>query len=209
LNLENCYIYSNDDASGRALYFNPSCTNSRLRVTNCQMVSGGATGLNALMEITKSSSVTMSNVILNSKGSQNVLKFSGTATCDTINNCKFESDVVSGVAPAIVSITSTNSGTYTFTNCGFIYGDTTSKASSSVSSGICCSGGSGNPRVVILYCSFFLFGTTVANYAVQDNNYGTGTAMACLYYMNNASLTNAFAIHAILNTNKFQLNIVS
>jgi len=209
LNIENCYIYSHNDASGRALYFNPSATNSRLRVTNTQIVSGGTTGLNPLVEVTKSGSVTMSNVILNSKGLQNVLKFSGTATCDTITNCKFESDVVSAVAPAIVSVTSTNSATYTFNNCGFLYGDTTSKAASAVSSGICCSGVSGNPRVVILYCSFFLFGTTVANYAVQDTNYGTGTAMACLYYMNNASLTNAFSIHAILNTNKFQLNIVS
>jgi hypothetical protein len=209
LNIENCYLYSDDNTSGRALYFNPSSVNSRLRITNTIINSGGSVGLDPLVEITKSSSLTINNVILNAKGLQNVLCFSGTATCDTINNCKIENSVVSDVAPALVRINSTNSGTYTFTNCGFIYSDTTDKSSSPSSSGILCDSASGNPRVVILYCSFFLFGTTTANYAVQDLNYGTATAMGCLYYMNNASLNNAFSIRAILNTNKFQLQIVS
>ena len=208
LNLDNMYIYS-ADLSGRALYFNPSCTNSRLRITNSQISTSGTTGTNPLIEVTKIGQVIMNNCICTAKNNQNVLTFSGTSTCDTINNCKFESDVVSSTAAAIVSITSTNSGTYTFTNCGFVYADTTSKAASPVSCGICCSAGSGNPRIVALYCSFFLLGTTSANYAIQDINYGTGTAMACLYYMNGGSLTNAFAIHAVLNTNKFQLNVVS
>jgi hypothetical protein len=33
--------------------------------------------------------------------------------------------------------------------------------------------------------------------------------MIVLYYMNGASLQNAFAIHANNNQNKFQLNVVS
>ena len=210
LNIENCFIYSDDNTSGRAIYFNPSCVNSRLRITNSIISSGGSQGLDPLMEITKSSSLSMNNVILTSKGVQNVLMFSGTATCDTVSNCKLTSDIVSAVAPAIVRIRSTNSGTYTFSNCGFIYGNDTSKSQSPSSSGILCDGASGNPRIVILYCSFFLLGTSAqTNYAVNDLNYGTATAMACLYYMNNASLSNAFAIRAVQNTNKFQLQIVS
>jgi hypothetical protein len=209
LNIENCFLYSDDNTSGRALYFNPSSVNSRLRITNSIIISGGSQGLDPLVEITKSSSLTINNVILSAKGVQNVLLFSGTATCDTVNNCKIENSVVSAVAPALVRINSTNSGTYTFTNCGFIYSDSTNKAASPLSSGILCNGVSGNPRVVVLYCSFFLFGTTTANYAVEDSNHSTPTQMICLYYMNGASLQNAFSIHANNNQNKFQLQIVS
>jgi hypothetical protein len=209
LNINDCYIYSDDNTSGRGLYFNPSSTNSRLRITNSYINSGGNSGLDPLVEITKSSSVTMNNVIVNSKGIQNVLKFSGTATCDSISNCRFISDTASDVAPEIVSITSTNSGTYTFSNCGFQYGSATNKTANPTSSGIRCSPSSGNPRVVILYCSFFLLGTNTAQYAVEDANHAQPNQMIVLYYMNGASLQNAFAIHANNNQNKFQLQVVS
>jgi hypothetical protein len=209
LNINDCYIYTDDNTSGRGLYFNPTCENSRLRITNSQIISGGSSGLDPLVEITKSSSVTMNNVIINSKGIQNVLKFSGTATCDSISNCRFISDTASAVAPEIVSITSTNSGTYTFSSCGFQYGSTTNKTANPTSSGIRCSPSSGNPRVVILYCSFFLLGTNTQQYAVEDANHAQPNQMIVLYYMNGASLQNAFAIHANNNQNKFQLQVVS
>jgi hypothetical protein len=209
LNINDCYIYTDDNTSGRGLYFNPTCDNCRLRITNTQIISGGSSGLDPLVEITKSSSTTMNNVIINSKGVQNVLKFSGTATCDSISNCRFISDTASAVAPEIVSITATNSGTYTFSNCGFQYGSATNKTANPTSSGIRCSPSSGNPRVVILYCSFFLLGTNTAQYAVEDANHAQPNQMIVLYYMNGASLQNAFAIHANNNQNKFQLQVVS
>lgn len=208
LNIENCYLYSDDNVSGRALYFNPTALDSRLRITNTQIISGGNQGLDPLVEITKGSSTTMNNVIINSKGEQYVMMFSGTATCDNINNCKFVSDVNSSTAPPIVGISATNSGTYTFTNCGFIYGSTISKAGA-LSTGIRSFPASGNPRIIILYCSFFLLGTTTQQYAVADQNHMTPYQIVCLYYMNNASLNNAFAINANNNQNKFQLQIVS
>lgn len=208
LNIENCYLYSDDNTSGRALYFNPTSNNSRLRLTNTLIVSGGSQGTDPLVEITKESLVTINNVLMNSKGIQNVMMFSGTATCDTINNCKFVSDVNSALAPEIVAITSTNSGTYTFTNCGFLYGSSINKTSPS-SSGIRSSTTAGNPRIVILYCSFFLLGTTIQQYAVLDANHSTNKQIICLYYMNGASPSNAFAINANNNQNKFQLQVVS
>ena len=210
LNMNNCYIYSNDDVSGRALYFNPSSVNSRLKITNCQFISGGTTGLNPLVEITSVSSVLMNACYFSAKGLQNVLKFSGSATCDTINTVKFESSNTGANVPAVVEISATVSGTYTFSNCGFIYNSTTSKAGNSSASGILSSSASGNNQIVILYCSFFLFGTSSSlNYAVQDANFGTAQSMIVLYYMNGASLQNAFAIHGVLNTTKFQLQVVS
>jgi hypothetical protein len=209
LNMENCYIYSDDNTSGRGLYFNPTCVNSRLRITNTIIQSGGSAGLDPLIEITSVSQTIMNNCYFSAKGLQNVLKFSGTATCDTINTVKFESGNAGANVPEIVSITSTNSGTYTFSNCGFLYGSTTNKTANPTSSGIRCSPSSGNPRVVILYCSFFLLGTNTAQYAVEDANFGTAQSMIVLYYMNGASLQNAFAIHGVLNTTKFQLQVVS
>jgi hypothetical protein len=210
LNLDNCFIYSPNNTSGRGLYFNPSSTNSRLRITNTQINSGGTTGLDPLIEITSVSSVTMNNCIFSAKGLQNVLKFSGTATCDTINVVKFENSNTGANVPALVEISATVSGTYTFSNCGFLYSSTTSKSSNANASGILSSSSSGNNQIVVLYCSFFLFGTSsVQNYAIQDANFGTAQAMIVIYYMSSASLQNAFAIHAILNTNKFQLQIVS
>jgi hypothetical protein len=209
LNINDCFIYTDDNTSGRGLYFNPTCVNSRLRITNTIIQSGGSAGLDPLIEITSVSQTIMNNCYFSAKGLQNVLKFSGTATCDTINTVKFESGNAGANVPEIVSITSTNSGTYTFSNCGFLYGSTTNKTANPTSSGIRCSPSSGNPRVVILYCSFFLLGTNTQQYAVEDANHAQPNQMIVLYYMNGASLQNAFAIHANNNQNKFQLQVVS
>jgi hypothetical protein len=210
LNMENCYIYSDDNASGRGLYFNPSCANSRLRLTNTIIQSGGSSGLDPLIEITSVSQVLMNNCYFSAKGLQNVLKFSGTATCDTINNVKFESGNSGANIPAIVEITATVSGTYTFSNCGFIYASATNKSANAQASGIYSNSSTGNNRIVALYCSFFLLGTSSnLNYAIQDAYTGGASQMIVLYYMNGASLQNAFSIRGTLNVSKFQLQIMS
>jgi hypothetical protein len=210
LNMENCYIYSDDNASGRGLYFNPSCANSRLRLTNTIIISGGSSGLDPLVEITSVSQVVMNNCYFSAKGLQNVLKFSGTATCDTINTVKFESGNSGANIPAIVEITATVSATYTFSNCGFIYASATNKSANAQASGIYSNSSTGNNRIVALYCSFFLTGTSSAlNYAIQDAYHGGASQMIVLYYMNGASLQNAFSIRGNNNQTKFQLQIVS
>ena len=209
LNLENCYIYTNDDSSGKAIVFSPTSTSGRLRITNCQITSGGLSGLDPLIHITKDSSITMYNTIVTAKGIQNCLKFSGTATCDNINNCKFTNVNSSSTVPAIVEITSTNSATHSFSSCAFLYSSSTNKASNANASGILCNSASGNPNVLLVGSYFYLIGTNTSNYAVQDLKAGTANAMICLYYMNGASITNAFAINGIINVNKFQLTIVS
>jgi hypothetical protein len=210
LNMENCYIYSDDNASGRGLYFNPSCANSRLRLTNTIIQSGGSSGLDPLVEITSVSQVVMNNCYFSAKGLQNVLKFSGTATCDTINTVKFESGNSGANIPAIVEITATVSATYTFSNCGFIYASATNKSANAQASGIYSNSSTGNNRIVALYCSFFLLGTSSnLNYAIQDAYHGGASQMIVLYYMNGASLQNAFSIRGNNNQTKFQLQIVS
>ncbi len=210
LNMENCYIYTDDNASGRGLYFNPSCANSRLRLTNTIIQSGGSSGLDPLVEITSVSQVLMNNCYFSAKGLQNVLKFSGTATCDTINNVKFESGNSGANIPAIVEITATVSATYTFSNCGFIYASATNKSANAQASGIYSNSSTGNNRIVALYCSFFLLGTSSnLNYAIQDAYHGGASQMIVLYYMNGASLQNAFSIRGNINQTKFQLQIVS
>lgn len=209
LNIDNCYIYTPDNASGRGVYFNPSATNGRLRITNTQIVSGGVDGLEPLVELTKSGSLIMNNCIINSKGVQNCLKFSGTATCDTVNYVKFESDTSSASASPIVEITSTNSASHAFANCGFIYGSSTSKTANANASGILCNSASGNPSVVSTYNTFILAGTNGSNYAIQDLKAGTANVMVCLFYMNGATPNNAYAINATNAVNKFQLVTVS
>jgi hypothetical protein len=152
----------------------------------------------------------MNNCYFSAKGLQNVLKFSGTATCDTINNVKFESGNSGANIPAIVEITATVSGTYTFSNCGFIYASATNKSANAQASGIYSNSSTGNNRIVALYCSFFLLGTSSnLNYAIQDAYTGGASQMIVLYYMNGASLQNAFSIRGTLNVSKFQLQIMS
>jgi hypothetical protein len=209
LNMENCYIYTDDNVSGRGLYFNPTCTNSRLRLTNCLIVSGGSSGLDPLLEITKIGQVIMNNCTLSAKGAQNCLKFSGTATCDTIANCKFESSTTSTTAPAIVLINTSASNTFSFGQCVFIYSSTANKSASPSSSGICVNSLSGNPNVVVLNSFFSLAGTNASNFVVQDLGHGTALTAIKLHFGNSSSLSNAQYIQGTNNSTKFLLNTVS
>jgi hypothetical protein len=194
LNIENCYFYTNDDEEGYAIMFNPVSTDGRLRITNTLIVSGGVDGVEPLINIFKASSLTMNNCQLTAKGLQNCLRFSSTATCDTINFCKFTNTNTSASVPALCEIQTTNGGLFSWANCGFVYSSSTNKASNANASGILSNPSSGNPNIVSLYNTFFLAGTTTANYAIQDLQHGTIRQFIVLFYMNNASLNNAYQI---------------
>jgi hypothetical protein len=209
LNMNNCYIYTDDNVSGRGLYFNPSASNSRLRLTNTSIISSGSSGLDPLLEITSISQVIMNNCILSAKGAQNCLKFSGTATCDTIANCKFESSTTSQTAPAIVLINTSGSNTFSFGQSVFIYSSTANKSASAVSSGICADSTSGNPNIVVLNSFFSLAGTNGSNFVIQDLQHGTPLTAIKLHFGNSSSLGNAQSIRGSNNTTKFLLNTVS
>lgn len=205
VNLSNVYIYS----SGSSIVHNPSGL-SRLRIQDCFFNSVNTSSTDPLLDIRSGSSLLMSNTIINAKGLQSCLKFSASATCDTVVNCKFECDNTSASVQPLVYVAGTASATFTFTNCGFLYSSATSKSANALACGIYNNTSTGNNRIVSLYNSFFLLGTdTNLNYAIEDAKFGTANAMAVLYYMCGASLANAFSIHAIQNVNKFQLNIVS
>jgi hypothetical protein len=208
--IDNCYIYTADDNSGRGVQFSNQSNNSRFRMTNCVVISGGGDGVSPLVELTNVGSLIMSNCFLSAKGNQNCLKFSGNATCDTVSICKFECSSTSESVKALVEINSDVSGTYTFGNCAFFYSSTTNKSANTNASGILNFNNTGNNNILSNYNSFFLLGTSAQNnYAIQDLNAGTAEAMLCLYYFNNASLNNAFAINATQGVNKFQLSVVS
>ena len=205
LNLRDVYIYS----SGSSIVHNPSGL-SRLRIQDCYFNSVNDLSTDPLLDIRTGSSLLMSNTIINAKGLQSCLKFSASANCDTIVNCKFECSNTSASVEPLVYIAGTSSATYTITNCGFLYSSATSKSANALASGIYNSSATGNNQIVSLYNSFFLLGTdTTLNFAIQDANFGTARAMIVLYYMCGASLANAFSIKAVQNINKFQLNIVS
>jgi hypothetical protein len=209
--LENVYIYAPNDASGRALYHNSTATNSRLKLWNCQLISGGSSGLDPLLEIASSSQVSMNYVSMSAKGNQSCVLMTTTATCDSINNCKFENSNSAGLtAQPIVKITANVSGTYTFSNCAFIYSNASVKTANPNASGILNQNTSGNNTILSLYNTFILAGTnTNNNYAIQDINHASPTQMICLYYMSGATPNLAFAIHGNNNQNKFQLVPVS
>jgi hypothetical protein len=123
---------------------------------------------------------------------------------------KFESGNTSANVPPIVEISATVQGTYTFTNCGFIYGSTTDKTGNSQASGIYNNAFSSVNRIVTLYCSFFLFGTTSAsNFAIQDEAFGSPSQAIKLHYMNNASLGNTHHIRGTNNATKFALQTLA
>jgi len=205
LTINNCYIYSQNNVSGRAINYSPVSNNTRFRMTNSQVTSGGNTGLDPLIEVSNGGQCGFNNNQFTSKGVQNVLKLSGTATVSSMSNCIFESDSTSATVPSIIYITTVNSSVVTLSNNAFVYGSNTSKASNSYASGVCCEALVGNPTVLISYCSFILQGTTSANFAIQDKKALTATQMVCLFFSNNSTLGNAFAINAVTNTNKFTL----
>lgn len=210
LNIENCYFYTNDDEEGYAINFNPTSPDGRLRITNSLIVSGGSNGIEPLIKISKAGLLTMNNCQITAKGLQTCLRFAGTATCDTINFCKFTNTNTSASVPALCEIVSTNSGIYTWTNCGFVYSSSTNKAGNINASGILSNPSAGNPNIISLYNSFFLAGTVnPQNHAIQDLKAGTVNQYICLFFSNNASLGNASGIRGTNNTNKFQLTNVS
>ncbi len=210
LSLENCYIYTADDASGQGLVHQPTSSDSRLKLWNTQVISGGKNGISPLIEVSSVGQVSMNYCNVSAKGNQNCLLLSGTATCDSINLCKFECSSPSASVQAIAKITANVSGTYTFSNCGFIYSSATSKSANQNASGILNQNSTGNNTVITLYNTFLLAGTTRNdNFAVQDLNHTSPTQMICLYGNSGASPNNAFAIHGTNNTNKFQFEIVS
>jgi hypothetical protein len=207
--VENSYIYSPNDTAGRCLYFQPLASNSRCRLWNTQFISGGASGQQPLVELTSVGSLQMNYCNLSAKGLQNCLLFSGSSTCDTVNNCKFECSNTDANVKALVEVTTGISSVYTFSNCGFVYSSSVNKVANNQASGILCNAAFGNPRIVSLYNTFFLLGTQLSNYAIQDLKAGTANAMVCVFFMSNASIGNAFSINALLNTNKYQLQICS
>jgi hypothetical protein len=210
LTLENLYIYTPNDASGRGLNYNPSSSNNRLRMLNCQVISGGSSGTDPLVELTNKGQINMLNCYLSAKGIQNCLKFSGNATCDTISNVKFECGNTGANVKPLVEMENTTSGTFTFSNCGFIYNSSTNKSSNAEASGICNKGLTGtNNNIICLYSSFFLGGTNTSNFAIQDLNNGTPTTAIILHYNNNASLTNTSNIRGTNGVNKFTLTSLS
>jgi hypothetical protein len=209
LNIENCYLYTNDDEEGYAIRFNPVSPDGRLRITNSLIVSGGVDGVEPLINIFKASSLTMNNCQLTAKGLQTCLRFSETATCDTINYCKFTNTNTSASVPALCEVVSTNSGLYTWANCGFVYSSSTNKSANVNASGILSNPSSGNPNIVSIYNSFFLAGTVnPQNHVIQDLKTGTANQYICVFFSNNASLGNANGIRGTNNTNKFQLQNV-
>jgi hypothetical protein len=204
LTINNCYIYSQNNTSGRAINYNPSSNNTRLRITNTQVTSSGTTGTDPLIEIANGGLCGFNNNQFTAKGVQNVLKLSGTATVSSISSCIFESDSTSGIVPAIVYITTVNSNVSTFSNNAFVYGSSVNKTANTYASGICCESVLGNPICIATYNTFILQGTNSSNYAIQD----TGHKMTTLFFSNNASLGNAFAINGVSNVNKFSLTPV-
>jgi hypothetical protein len=209
--LENCYIYAPDNSFGQALTHNPSSTDSRLKLWNCQFISSGSSGTSPLVEIGSKGQVNMQYCYLSAKGVQNVLMFSGTANCDNVTNCKLENSNSAGLtAKAVCEITANSSATYSFSNCAFIYSNASDKTANPNASGIRNANTSGNNTIISLYNTFILAGTNTSNnYAIQDFNHTTPTQMICLYYMSGATPSNAFSIHANNNQNKFQLQVVS
>ena len=152
----------------------------------------------------------MNNVIISAKGVQSCLKFSGSATCDTIANCKFESSTASAVAPPIIYINTSASNTFSFGQCVFRYASTTNKSASAISSGICANSVVGNPNIVVLNSFFALAGTTnQSNFVIQDLGHGTALTAIKLHFGNSSSLGNAQNIQGTNNTTKFLLNTVS
>jgi len=210
LNLNNVYIYSNDDYSGNCLDFSPTSADSRLRLDNCIFVSGGVSGQTPLVKITSKSLLTMNNCDFTCKGVQNCLLFSASATCDIVNFCRFACSSSLGNVKALVELQGTASSTFTFSNCGFLYSSSTNKSANTEASGILSNSSVSNNTIVCINSTFFLLGTDkTQNHCIEDLFKNTSSQMICLHYGNSASLNNANGINATNNSNKFQLSPVS
>jgi hypothetical protein len=210
--MENCYVYTPNDATGTGITHNVTSSDSRLKLWNVQVISSGKNGLSPLINVQTNGQVSMNYCYVSAKGVQQCMRLSGTATCDSINNCKFEnSNTATVTAEPIVKITANVSGTYTFSNCAFIYSNNGDKSTNLNASGILNNNGTGNNTVISLYNTFLLAGTSrTLNYAIQDLNHtNPAILMICLYYMCGAIPNTAFAIRGNNNQTKFQLEVCS
>ena len=204
LNLRNVYIYSHNSA----IIHDPSGL-SRLRIIDCYFNSVNTASTDPLLDIRTGSYLFMSNSQFSAKGEQSCLAMSNTAICDTISQCKFECSSASASVKPLVLITGITSATYTLVNCGFLYSVATNKSANAFASGIYNTSATGNNTIISLYNTFYLLGTTVANYAIKDQEAGTARAMIALYFQSSASLQNAYAIQGTLNVNKFSMQAVA
>ena len=203
--ITNSYLYLPSSNYNPLLQNVPSTTNSRLFLRDVKMSSDNVSATNPLITVT-SGMVSFVRVSATSKSNQNVLQMSANASCDSITFCQFENDYNNAVIPALVEIQ--NGASYTFSNCGFIYSSAVSK-SQPYSCGIYANSSSTSPTIFSFYNVFELLGCSTGLYAINDANYGASNKMTCFYYMSSALPNTAFAIHAVLNVNKFQFQTVS
>jgi hypothetical protein len=189
------------------IHYNPGATDGRLWLFNSRIINQSTTGLNPVIEITNGM-IKMGQCIVSGSGAQNILKLSGTSRIDSVVLCSFTSATTSTTAPAIVECASTGA-LLTFSQCAFIYTSSANKSSSSTSSGILLSSPTIQPTLIVTYNSFFLTGTTGANYAIQDANIGNARQAIILFFSNNAALANASAINGTPGVSKFSLQAVA
>jgi hypothetical protein len=206
LNISDCYLY-NDSGSGRSIHYNPDSADGRLLLFNNRIVNQSSGGTSPLIEVSKGMMKAAQCVCL-SAGLANVLRLNGTSRVDSIVQCSFTSTSASAVLPAIIELSGTGV-VFTFSQCAFIYTSSTNKSANPNSSAILCSSATTQPTVIISYNSFFLAGTTGANFALQDNNFGNARQAIVLYFSNNASLANASAIRGTPGVSKFSLQAVA
>jgi hypothetical protein len=208
LNISDCYLY-NDSGSGRLIHYNPDSNDGRLLLFNCRIVNQSVNqNISPLIEMSKGM-IRMAQCVCSVSGLTNVLKLNGTSRVDSIVQCSFTSLNASPVLPAIVELSSSGS-VFTFSQCAFIYTSSTNKAQNPNSCAILCASAVQQPTLIITYNSFFLAGTSSqGNFAVQDTNFGNARQAIILYFSNNASLNNAFALKGTAGVSKFSLQAVA
>lgn len=207
LSITDCYLYQDSGSSGRMIHYNPSASDGRLWINNTKIVNQSTSGLNPVIEISVGM-LKMAQCIVSGSGSQNILKLSGTSRLDSVVQCSFTSNTSSTTAPAIVELASSGA-VFTFTQSAFIYGSNANKSGSVSSCGILTSSSTTQPTVILSYNSFFLAGTTSANYCLQDANNGTVRQCIILFFSNNSSLNNASSLRGTAGVSKFSLQNVA
>jgi hypothetical protein len=207
LNISDCYLY-NDSGSGRLIHYNPDSTDGRLWLFNTRLVNQSTSATNAAIEISKGM-LKMGQCICSVSGLTNVLKMNGSSRIDSVVQCSFTSTNASAVLPPIVEL-STSGSVFTFSQSAFIYTSSTNKSANPNSCAILCASATSQPTVILSFNSFFLAGTSQqSNYVLQDSNNGTIRQAIVLFFSNNSSLNNAFAIRGTAGVSKFSLNPVA
>lgn len=204
LNLVDVESYSNGGCVNHA----PTSTDSRLRLIRSSFSAADSTDTTAIISVSATGLLLMETCIVQAKGVQNCLSLSGSATCQGIAYCEFTNDSTDATVPALVSLNTTGEGPYSFTSCQFVYEDGTAKTDATAS-GIYTNAVSGNPIIYVLSSTFILNGTSTLQFAVEDGGFGTGTASVFFYNDCSAQPSLSFGIHGVLNTNKFQMTVVS